>query len=161
MSRGLGTVQRNIAEVLAANPDDAFTVEELCQQVYTVFAEKKHRVSILRAAKALAEKNRSFGWTGSSAFGYVFFNVASVMSYGRARIKAGGHRYIGDIDGRLAPGERYHKYIAEGGEWWLLVQKWTAEQNKDTARLRELKPMLDAMEEARGQEMAALIRMFG
>lgn len=159
MSRGLGTVQRKIAEVLAASPDDAFTVEELCQQVYAVPAEKKHRVSILRAAKALAEKNRSFGWTGSSGFGYAFFNVASVMSYGRARLKARG-RCEDEIRTRLAPGGREHKYIIEGGEWWLLVQKWTAEQNNDTARLEELKPMLDAMEDARRQEMAALMSMF-
>src|ERR1700693_2983195 len=157
MSRGLGAVQRKIAEVLAANPDEAFPVEELSQQIYAVPAEKKHRVSILRAAKAL--KNRSFGWTGSSGFGYVFFNVASVMSYGRARLKARGH-WAGDIDARLAPGGDHYKDIGEGGQWWLRVQKWTAELNKDTARLQELKPMLDAMEEARRQEMAAMMSMF-
>jgi hypothetical protein len=34
LSRGLGAVQRKIAEVLAANPEDAFLVEELCSEVY-------------------------------------------------------------------------------------------------------------------------------
>jgi hypothetical protein len=143
MSRGFGTVQRKIAEVLAANPDDAFTVAELCWQVYGEYsAEKKHRVAVIRAAKALIEKRPDIGWTGSSGYGLVFFNQGSVMSYARARLKA--DRCWDDIDKSLAPGGRDHQYIVEGGAWWVRVQVWIAKQNNDGARLAELQPMGDA-----------------
>ena len=146
MSTGLGEVQRKIAEILARDVDQAYSVYELCMEVYGAAVEEASR-GPLRAAKSLAKKNRSFGWTGSSGFGYVFFNIASVMSYGRARLKSNGS-LKDEIRTRLAPGGYAHQYIAfEGGEWWLLTQKWVAEQNNDTARLQELKPMLDAMEE--------------
>jgi hypothetical protein len=157
MSRGFGTVQRKIAEVLAANPDDAFTVEELCRTVYGVSpAEKRHRVAVLRAAKALAEKRPEIGWTGSSGFGLAFFNITSVMSYARARIKA--TRWSSDIDARLAPGGRHYKDIVEGGEWWLRVQVWTARMNNDTARLAELQPMIDVERQKVQAIMAMCLR---
>jgi hypothetical protein len=154
MSRGFGTVMRKIAEILAANPDDGFTVEELCRVVYGVSPpEKRHRVSVLRAAKALAEVRPEIGWTGASGYGLAFFNITSVMSYARAQIKA--TRWASDIDTRLAPGGSHYKDIIEGGEWWLRVQVWTAEKNNDTARLAELQPLLDAER----QKMQALMAM--
>jgi hypothetical protein len=158
MSRGFGTVQRKIAEMLAANPDDAFTVEELCRAVYGVSPpEKRHRVSVLRAAKALVEKRPEIGWTGASGYGLAFFNSRSVMSYGRARIKT--QRSWGeDINARLAPGGRYYKEIMEGGEWWLNVQVWTARQDNDTARLTELQPMIDAENQKIQAFMAMVLR---
>jgi hypothetical protein len=157
MSRGYGTVMRKIAEILTGSPDDGFTVEELCRTVYGVFPpEKKHRVAVIRAAKALAEKRPEIGWTGASGYGLAFFNITSVMSYARARLKAA--RWPIDIDTRLAPGGRNHKDIVEGGEWWLRVQVWTARMNNDTARLAELQPMIDAERQKTQAFMAMYLR---
>jgi hypothetical protein len=92
--------------LLATNPDDAFTVPELCREVYGESAielrstdqcdgshsatEKKHRVAVLRAAKALIKTHPEINCFGSTGFGIAFFNQASVMSYARARLKARG-----------------------------------------------------------------------
>ena len=66
MSKGFGSVQRKIAEILAANIDDAFRVDELCRKVYGDYlVEKKQRVSVIRAAKALVKKRPDLSWTGS------------------------------------------------------------------------------------------------
>jgi hypothetical protein len=158
MSRGFGTVMRKIAEVLAANPDDAFTVAELCRAVYGVSPpEKRHRVAVLRAAKALAEKRPEINWFGSSGFGLAFFNQGSVMSYARARLKSGGcpdHW----IRSSLAPGGAHYKEIVEGGAWWLHIQEWIARQDNDTARLTELQPLLDAQRQKMQAFMAMVLR---
>jgi hypothetical protein len=147
MSKGFGTVQRKIAEIMAANVDDAFRTDELCRKVYGYkhWVEKKERVSVIRAAKALMKKRPDIEWVGSSGprGGLVFFNQGSVMSYARARLKSWG---LPDhvIREQLAPGGGRDTEIAEGGSWWLRVHEWIANQNNDKARLEELKPMLDA-----------------
>jgi hypothetical protein len=52
MSKGAGRVERAIAGVFEAEPDNAFTVEDLCDRAYPgELVEKKHRVAVLRAAK--------------------------------------------------------------------------------------------------------------
>ena len=165
MSKGFGSVQRKIAEVLAANVDEAFRVDELCRVVFgDVPIEKKHRVSVIRAAKALMKTRPELAWAGSSGpgMGVVLYNQANVMSYARARLKAEADRYTDDpIHKRLAPGGDEHKYIVEGGVWWLHVQEWIAKQNNDQARLEELKPMLEAQEQesrARMAELRTLLR---
>jgi hypothetical protein len=157
MSKGFGSVQRKIAEVLAANFDDAFRVHELCREVFGEYlVEKKQRVSVIRAAKALVKKRPDLDWTGSSGpkGGLVFFNRGSVMSYARARLKSWGlPEHV--ICKQLAPGGCRDREIAEGGEWWLQVQEWIAKNNNDSARLAELKPMLDEQK----AKNAALIAM--
>jgi len=158
MSKGFGSVQRKIAEVLAANVDDAFRVDELCRRVYGKYrVEKKQRVSVIRAAKALVKKRPDLSWMGSSGpgMGLVFFNQASVMSYARARLKDLG--YSDDrIHAGLVPGGLEYKYIAEGGVWWLHVQEWIANQNNDRGRLEQLKPMLDAQKQQAAAAIAEL-----
>ena len=157
MSKGFGTVQRKIAEVLAANFDDAFRVDELCWKVYGEhWVEKKQRVSVIRAAKPLVQKCPDLSWTGSSGprGGLVFFNRGSVMSYARARLKARGYSESRIHDG-LKPGGWEHEYIAKGGAWWLHVQEWIAKNSNDSARLEELKPMLDSQK----AKTAAMIAM--
>jgi hypothetical protein len=49
MSRGLGRVQRVVADLIAAKPDGAWTTAMLCNHVYGRDAEKKHRVAVIRA----------------------------------------------------------------------------------------------------------------
>jgi hypothetical protein len=53
MSRGPGKIDRIIAALFAAEPDNAFMLHELLGHVYpdVEYYEKKHRVAVLRAAK--------------------------------------------------------------------------------------------------------------
>lgn len=55
MSRGPGHIERTIKELFVAEPDAAFTTEQLCRKVYPRIRHvlKKHRVAVLRAAKKL------------------------------------------------------------------------------------------------------------
>ena len=157
MSKGFGSVQRKIAGVLAANVDDAFRVDELCREVFGEVLIEKNRVSVIRAAKALMKKSPELAWVGSSApgMGFVLYNQANVMSYARARLKADGHS-DDRIHAGLEPGGDEHKNIVEGGVWWLHVQEWIAKNNNDSARLAELKPMLDALEQESAARIAEL-----
>jgi hypothetical protein len=141
---------------LDAKVDEAFTVYELCREVYGASA-KKHRVAVIRAAKGLLKTRPDLGCLGCSGFGFAFFHQSSVMSYARARLKASG-RWAGDIDARLAPGGDEYEKVAEGGAWWLRVQKWIAHQANDVARLEELKLMPDTEEQERAAIMAMLFR---
>ena len=67
MSRGPGRVERAIEAALDAEPDNAFTVEELCRRVYPETAhrapEKKHRVSkCSRAAQNICKRRSNVEW---------------------------------------------------------------------------------------------------
>jgi len=62
MSRGPGRVERAIKAAFDAEPTRVFTTEYLCTHVYTgaTRIEKKHRVSLIRAAKRVLQ--RELGW---------------------------------------------------------------------------------------------------
>lgn len=62
MSRGPGRVERAIKAAFDAEPTRVFTTEYLCTHVYAGAAkiEKKHRVSLIRAAKRVLQ--RELGW---------------------------------------------------------------------------------------------------
>jgi hypothetical protein len=96
MSQGPGRAERAIAAILDQEPDNAFTVEELCRRVYRVNrAEKEHRLSALRAARKLAIRRDTLMWCKSHKLGatVVYFNCDNVMSYVMARLKADSKYY--------------------------------------------------------------------
>jgi hypothetical protein len=77
MSKGPGRVQRKIDSILASNLDDSFTVEELCQRVYEHSQiQKRHRVAVIRAAKAVIKRHPDVVCWHSESRGrtLVFFN---------------------------------------------------------------------------------------
>jgi hypothetical protein len=92
MSKGPGRVSRAIETALEAEPDNAFTVEDLCDRVYRGInrVEKKHRVSVLRAAKAIVARRAEIGLMTSEGLGgtLVVFNRCQVLSYAMARLKS-------------------------------------------------------------------------
>jgi hypothetical protein len=49
MSRGLGHVRRGIMALIESNPDGAWSTAEICEQIYQVAIERKHRVVVIRA----------------------------------------------------------------------------------------------------------------
>src|SRR5258707_15595741 len=89
MSNGPGPVEQIIEAVFAAEPDNAFTIEDLCDRVYPGEPiEKKHRVSVLRAAKQVAKRRGEIDtMTGEGLGGtLIFFDQYCAPSYAMAQI---------------------------------------------------------------------------
>lgn len=127
MSKGLGRVQRKIAEILARDLDDAVRTDDICREIYGEDIQKKHRVAVIRAGKALAKKRPEIGWDGGSGNdALTFFHQGSVLSRAKARFKALRYNYFTpDIDEAFAPGGSWwHKQIIEGGLYWQRTEAW-------------------------------------
>lgn len=138
MSRGPGRIERAIEAAFTANPDLAFTVPDLAALAFPGLnqLEKKHRVSVLRAAyKALP---RCPDW-GAAIAGWVqgypavFFNQASVPSYCLMRVicMGGGRHGRQDALAGLEPDGGYHRSIAS---WSRFVDIYLAQRDGDTER---------------------------
>src|SRR5215469_10407302 len=70
MSKGPGRVERAISALFDAEPDSAFTTEELCERIYPGAAiEKKHRVAVIRAAKNLMVRRPEVIWLRGRGLG--------------------------------------------------------------------------------------------
>jgi hypothetical protein len=88
MSRGFGIIQCAIVAVFIAEPDNGLLLSELCERVYRGInrIEKKHRVAVARAAYRIPwlahMKRETLGCE------VVFYNPASVLAYGMARLKS-------------------------------------------------------------------------
>jgi hypothetical protein len=88
MSRGLGHVQRAIVAYFEAEPDSAFLLSELCERIYPRVnrVEKKHRIAVARAAKAIKTLDHMKRDTLGGEL--IFYDPLNVMSYAMARLKA-------------------------------------------------------------------------
>jgi hypothetical protein len=157
MGKGPGHVERAIEAVLIAEPDNAFTVDDLCDRVYRGVnrIEKKHRVSVIRAAKLVAKRRPNFEWWRSEHLGrtLVFYMADNVMSYAMARLKADFLTQYRNNDPRapwrpeteqelralLIEGGRNHKYVIPGGAWWNRVELWKAERDGNAENAEKLR----------------------
>src|SRR5215831_5653678 len=113
MSRGLGHVQRAIVAYFEVEPDNAFLLSELCERVYHGVnrIEKKHRVAVARAAKAIKTLDHMKRETLGGEL--VFYDPLNVMSYAMARLKS--DFLNGDYqnnDPRQHPNPRYLRWNA-------------------------------------------------
>jgi hypothetical protein len=83
MSRGPGHIQRKLERVFANNPDGVFILEDFIECAYSGLksSEKKHRVAVARAAKAVAGRV-GWNWRHGNGAGsnLIFFNMRSVPS---------------------------------------------------------------------------------
>ena len=99
MSRGPGRVQRGIFALVAANPDSAWSVSQLCKHIYRIQSvEPKHRVSVIRALRTMHlpgswSVQSSHKLSGSELY---LFNAASVESM--LRLKYLVHPWPSDFD---------------------------------------------------------------
>lgn len=104
MSKGPGRISHAIEAAIEAELDNAFTVEDLCDRVYPGInrVEKKHRVSVLRAAKAIVARRSDLDWVTSEGLGgtLVIFNRCRVLSYAMARLKTDCLNRYRSNDGR-------------------------------------------------------------
>jgi hypothetical protein len=165
MSKGLGRIQQKIDAIFTEDPDESFTIEELCQRVYDRehWIAKRHRVAVLRAAKVIAKRHPNIVCWRAEIRGrtVMFLNHASVTSYATARLKAErwGFEPLRDSGARhiLREDERYVKLVSPGGAWWFHVQEWIAERSGDKTKLEELKPFRDALERESAGSMKALM----
>jgi hypothetical protein len=152
MSKGPGHVERAIDLAFAADAGTALSVDELCRRIYRGIdrVEKKHRVAVLRAAKA---RPQHLAYLSSSLAGgeLIFFAPDSVASYGLARLKATNSAGASDAElrARLREGGVCHEFVVPGGDWYRWVEMFKAERDGDTRRLQKLQ-----MEEERVQARA-------
>ena len=154
-----GKLERAIREHLAAQPDEAFTTDELCRVCYPSAAqtERKHRVAVLRAIGKVAAEPDWRGRRATLARGnmLVFYNAASVpstakgdrkrRSLGWPRRKAPGQW---DEPDRLAKAER-------AVDEHMLMRHGTDEQRHQLAERREAEHQLNT---ARIQVAAMIAR---
>jgi hypothetical protein len=137
MSKGPGRVEREIEALFKSKPNDAFATWELCWRVYPNISTlaRKHKVAVTRATKKICA--RLPDWQSMRTWyrggELVFFNHASVKSYGLARRKSES-RHLSDaqIRASLRRGGNYHRYIVEGGAWWRHVQRYIADRDGGT-----------------------------
>jgi hypothetical protein len=156
MSGGPDRTQRIVGAILDAEPDNAFTTEELCERVYPgVSVEKKHRLSVIRAGRALAGRRAEIGLMTGEGLGreFVFYRRDRFGSYVMARLKASHwRRYRSkyprvasrNATGQADPRKRFEddlhrELMAPGGPWWQEVQIFLAERDGDVERADELK----------------------
>ncbi len=151
MGKGPGRVERAIEAAFIAEPDNAFTVDDLCDRVYRGVnrIEKKHRVSVIRAAKSLCDRRPALNlnWLCSDRLGgaLVFYTADNLMSYAMARLKSlGAYRSNDkrwersvtehDLRAQLSDDGDHYEYIVPGGIWWNYVELWKAERDGDTEK---------------------------
>jgi hypothetical protein len=166
MGKGLGTVGRAIEAALIAEPDNAFTVDDLCDRVFPGInrIEKKHRVSVIRAATSVAKRRANLSWWRSEHLGgtMIYFTADNVMSYGMARHKSGFLYHYRSTDRRrhgyerteqqlralLSEGGKDHRNVVPDGVWWRHVEMWKAEQSGDTKTVEKLQAESDSAKAA-------------
>jgi hypothetical protein len=154
MSRGPGHIQRAIMAAFKADPNNAFLLSQLCERAYPGIKQiqKKHRVAVARAAKAIETLDHLKRETLGGEL--VFYDPLNVTSYAMARLKSdhlgpgAGYRnndyrpvrqkiFLGrDITSwrqyeissdevfreMLAPGGSHHKNVVKGGVWFDSVE---------------------------------------
>jgi hypothetical protein len=154
MSKGPGRIQQAIKALFVAEPDNAFTTAELCERIYGVGGvEKKHRVAVMRAAKAELSC-----WSGENlGKQLVFYDPLNVRSYAMARLKSDfcsnyrnadqrtpEHWITSEADLRKQLGDEQHrKLVAKGGSWWLHTEIERARAAGDGKRAAQLQAKAD------------------
>jgi hypothetical protein len=134
MSRGPGRIERAIGAILAAEPDNAFTVDELCLRIYRpdlsanyrrrlpasmYRPQLQHRVAAIRAGKAIAGRG-NVAWLRSFQRGgaLVCYTADNVMSYGMAHLKGWRtNQTEGQLRARLTDDHDQGRHIRPGGIW--------------------------------------------
>jgi hypothetical protein len=109
----------------------------------TAQVEKKHRVSVIRAAKRIAKKRGDVQWLNEWERGsqLIFFSCYNLTSIGMAHQKAiyGRWRTESEMRARIAPGgEDHKKMVPPDGVYCRDLERYIAERDGDTAALERL-----------------------
>jgi hypothetical protein len=133
MSRGPGRIERAIETLFAAEPSRTFSTDELVKAVYRGVdrVEKKHRITVLRAADKVAKRLHWAKWQcerggqGGGGRGAVYVNLLDPRSYGLGRLRIDSTlagKSMAELESMLDGGEGA-KRIAPGGAWWRHVEE--------------------------------------
>ncbi len=118
MSRGPGKIERTIEAAFASAPDDIFMMGDLVALAYPGVnrVEKKHRVSVLRAASRVCGRTdwRQM-YSHRPGGGSVFVNLRSLRSYTLGKIRAST-----DMSGRQGHTTHDLRLMVDG----LLEPQW-------------------------------------
>ena len=159
MSRGPGKVERAIEALFAKEPDNAFTTNELSARVYSGVdsIEKKHRVAVVRAAKAIAKRRDDIAYLASHGLGgmLVFYRYYDLMSYAMARLKSESTYEHNDkrlawakdeakLRAQLAKGGQHSHLLTKGGAWRLHIEQRLARRDGNDERAAEIETELNA-----------------
>ena len=158
MTTGRHTVERAIEAALDADPDNAFSTQDLCDHAYpgVNHADKKYRLAVLRALKSILARRPDLEvWLGEGlSRPKVVFHRYNVISYATARLKVDflnayrsndlrkPGRWIKDeaeLRASLREGGKNYEYVIEGGAWWNHTQEAIAERDGDHERAAELR----------------------
>ncbi|MBR0760768.1 hypothetical protein [Bradyrhizobium japonicum] len=158
MSRGPGRVERAICGLLESNPAGAFVVNDFAKVCFPGInrIEKKHRVSILRAANKVCNK---LWWASESIGGQygncVFYNLLNLHSYAVGRVAShesgdwsaernrcevldpseSERMLLGtDIQTRWRSARDESRLVRTDGPYPLAVEMWRARRGGDSAR---------------------------
>jgi hypothetical protein len=160
MSKHIAKIESEIAALFAAEPDNAFTAEEICKRIFPDLkhAARKRRAAVLKAARNLMKREGKLSYTRSSARGHtvIFFIDTCVISYAMACQKRWPWRPKSDAElrARLSEGGEHFKDIQPGGAWWRHTQMRIAKRVGDVKRFEELR----AEQDESLASMAAAIR---
>jgi hypothetical protein len=158
-----GKIEKRVRALLAAEPDNAFTIEDLCEHAYGR-AEKKHRVAILRVVRRIIAAEPRYATWESDRRGreWVLLDRTNVHSYAMARLKSDtneGYRGKGFMARRPRATSRAEaeaplrkelqregnqELIREGGVWWGHVEEARALVSGDTERAATIRAENDA-----------------
>jgi len=154
MSRGPGRVQRAIKAAFQAEPNNAFTTEELCRRVYGLrfsyesSVAKKQRVAVLRAAKNIL--GLAYFPTLNLGGRLVFYNPLNLKSFAMAQMKRLSWNYQNNDPRSVYPADteaalrrrlstpEFRKLMRKDGEWWRYVELAKAKAHGDHKRAAEL-----------------------
>jgi hypothetical protein len=141
-----GRIQQALIKIFDNERDNAFTTEDLCERIWPDFCpsqfKKRHRSTVIRAARHVASQRPEIQWLHSQRLGgsLVFFRHDEVMSYAIARLKADRfQRYRSQRSPwssgeealrRVLDDESYRKLIGPGGAWRRQVEIFLARQGQ-------------------------------
>lgn len=136
MSKGPGRIERAIRELFSTNPTEAFTTDDLIAVVFPRVqdADKKHRVSVLRAAQRVVASDPDWRMErAKQARGgiCIFYNASDVRSFGLHRLMTcyahvihyydGGktyfHPYSKDELRAKLDNDSNRNFMSPGGPW--------------------------------------------
>jgi hypothetical protein len=165
VSRGAGKIEQAITKSFLLSVGKSFTVEDLFHITYpeAFKIERKHRVSINRAASNVCERT---GWDkmrrDNRGGGLIYFDPCDVISYASARLKCSDYCYQSQdkwvrrynpttdeqIFSQLEPGGRNYDLVTEGGTWWRHAEMARAKRDEDGVKYNKLKQENDLAFEA-------------
>jgi hypothetical protein len=129
MSRGPGHVQQVIREMIEAEPNGAWTTDEICRRVYAgaSIIEKKHRVSVLRSLRQIKTEigTWSFDRVGQNGE-YCLYDCCNDQSQVRTRF----------ID-YISKNQRHGFSIDDFEQWKLKNPERVMEAIEDAASRRD------------------------